>query len=60
MSLVPGVKNRECGEIAAPFCLVLIRYDLSRPVLKITQNVLIGVDNFLFYWILQGLPKTEF
>ena len=30
------------------------------PVLKITQCVLIRLENFLFYLILQGLPKFAF
>ena len=30
------------------------------PVLKITQCVLIRLENFLFYLILQGLPKFVF
>jgi hypothetical protein len=34
-------------------CHVLIRCDFSRPVLKITQSVLIEYENFLLYLILQ-------
>jgi len=31
-----------------------------RPVLKITQRVLIGLENFLLYLIVQGLSRARF
>jgi hypothetical protein len=51
---------RHCWKVLLHPSCTRIRYVERAPVLKITQSVLMRLENFLFYLIRQTLPRFVF